>query len=138
MDKKIELEPMYEVYGSTMQFVAWIGISILLLFGFLYMIGVMPGNISPEECMNNWNKPTTQFWRINYGREVDGYGWFLNHLGTGDSLSLLGVALLALTPCICLFLAALKAPRMYKVILFILFIELSFVVIRPLIMGGSG
>jgi hypothetical protein len=129
---------MYKVFGRTMQIFTWIGLTFLIFFGLLYTVGLMPGNITPEDSMKNWHKPTSEFWETTYGRKVDGYGWFLASLNTSDSLSLVGAALLALTPVICLFMAFLKAPGIYKIILFFLCLELVFAMMQPYIIGGGG
>jgi hypothetical protein len=137
MDQQVEIEPMARVFSGTMQLMTWIGLTILVVFGLLYITGLMPGNVELEDCINYWGKPTSDFWQATAGRKANGYKWFLMHLNTGDSWSLVGVALLAFSPVVSLLLASFKAPRIFKLILFVLCLELIFAVIRPFIIGNN-
>ncbi|MBS3763585.1 MAG: hypothetical protein KGZ25_09825 [Planctomycetes bacterium] len=137
MEEEIKLEPMYDKFGSVMQAVAYAGLGLLLVFGLLYLFGFFGATVSPEECMMHWDEPATVFWQETKGGDVDGYGWFLTNLTGMDSLSLLGVALLALCPVIALGMALFHAPRLYIFIFVVLILEFIFIVIRPLIFSGG-
>jgi len=51
---------------------------------------------------------------------------------------LVGIVILALAPMASIVAAIAKAPRIYKLILAIVLVELSFAIVRPLIMAGGG
>ena len=107
-EQQIELEPMYNTFAAAMQVMTWLGVAVLCVFGLLYVTGAFPATVPIKDCMANWDRPAAEFWQATRGWEVNGYGWFALNLEDMDSLSLMGIALLALCPAVS---AAFAPPK---------------------------
>jgi hypothetical protein len=103
----------------------------MVVFGTLYLIGI--GAVyDVSAVLQNWEKPVSQFWLSVRGRETQGYAWFLSHLRGMDSLALIGILLLALTPLIALLSIIWRIKGLYLILLIILIVEFLFSVFWPL------
>ena len=134
---KIELEPMYHVFASTMRAISWLGLGIMVLFGLLYLFRVLPASVPAARCLAHWEAPVDQFWTEVRGMPVDGYDWFLGSMSATDGLTVFGVAVLALCPAVSVLIAMFRAPWVYVWIMLVLLAEFAFAVARPVLMGGS-
>jgi len=104
----------------------------MLLFGLMYLFGVN-SYLGIFLAASYWNESSDQFWVKVKGSRVFDYSWFLSNLNTTDSLSMLGIVVLCLAPIIGMGISLFKAKGVYKVFLLIIFIELIFSIIKPLI-----
>ena len=137
MSKEAEVEPMNTVFARVMEIMTTIGLVVMIVPGLISLTG-QNVFIDPVHTVNNWDKPAEEFWMDAKGMRIHGYGWIIENLERFDCLSLVGIVILALTPMVSIVAAMTKAPRIYKLILLIVLAELSFAIVRPLIMAGGG
>ena len=65
-----------------------------------------------------WTGSAAEFWQHVKGFQVHGYGWIFHNLAYMDTLSMLGVLLLMITPLISMVAAVFKAPSLtYRILL---------------------
>ncbi len=121
-----------DTFAKVLTICFWIGLGITVLFGALYLFGVHP-SVDAVTVVQSWDKPITQFWLSVKGEESRGYAWFLSHLWGMDSLAMIGILLLALTPLIALLFIIWKMRGLYLVLLLILVVEFLFSVFWPLL-----
>ncbi len=132
--REVPIEPMNYVFGRIMEILTIVGLIAMFIPGIIYVI-TGKGFLSREIVVKYWGLKASAFWQKVMGIKVFGYSWFLNHLGTMDCLSILGVCILAVTPLICLIGAEIKADSKYKILIGILIIEFLFAIARPILMG---
>ena len=134
---EVEVEPMNKVFARVMEIVTYIGLIVMIVPGLLSLTG-QNVYVDPMHVVNNWDKSAEEFWRDAKGIEIHGYNWFMENLIYFDSLSLIGIAILACAPMVSTLASIPYAPRAYKAILAVLLVELLFAIVRPLIMVGVG
>ncbi len=137
MTKEVEVEPMNTVFARVMEILTMVGLAVMIIPGLISLTG-QNVFVDPIHAMNNWDKPAEEFWMDVKGIRVHGYDWFLENLDRFDCLSLMGIVILALTPIASIIASITRAPKIYKIILVIVLAELTFAIIRPLIMAGGG
>jgi hypothetical protein len=125
-------ERMNRRYAVSLRLGTWIGLFILLLFGSLYLAGVHPAYDVPK-VLQYWDRPSTVFWEAVRGEYREGYGWFLQSLPAMDSLSMMGILLLAATPLVALIFIILRARGAYLFFIAILIAEYLYSILRPLL-----
>ncbi|WP_202320285.1 hypothetical protein [Archaeoglobus neptunius] len=133
----MKIDPLNKTFGSVLELVTTIGLIVMLIPGLLSVTGENV-YVDPQHMVHNWDKPSEEFWMDAKGITVYGYGWFLDHPFHFDCLSLIGVAILAFAPLLAVIASIASAPKIYKVILAIIAIELLFAIFRPLVLGGGG
>ncbi|RMF99866.1 MAG: hypothetical protein D6726_12280 [Nitrospirae bacterium] len=136
-ENKIHVEPINISFAKSMEVVTWIGIAGMLIFGVLYLTGIS-SFVDMKVAISNWHEPVTEFWQATKGIEVAGYGWFLSNLGAMDCLSMIGIAVLAISPLAAMIVALGKSDKAYKIFFLILILEFLFAIVKPLIMAGGG
>ena len=137
MVEDVEVEPMNKVFARVMEVMTLIGLIVMIVPGLISLTG-QNVFIDPIHTVHNWDKPAEEFWMDAKGIKIHGYDWILTNLEHFDSLSLVGIMILALTPIVSIVASVIKAPRVYKAILAIVLAELLFAIVRPLIMAGGG
>ncbi|MBE0479140.1 hypothetical protein IBX65_08520 [Candidatus Aerophobetes bacterium] len=130
--EKESVDAMSIIFSRAIKIGTWIGLAVMILFGLLYLVGI--NSYLDISCVaNHWEKPATLFWQEVKGVQINDYSWFLLNLSFMDSLSMIGIFLLALTPLISVLLMIPKAQGIYKVFLSILTAELAFCIIIPIL-----
>jgi hypothetical protein len=124
--------PINITFARIMRICTWVGLIILFVFGVLYFSGIN-GEYDASLIMRNWDKPVTRFWLSVRGQEARGYAWFLSHLWGMDSLAMIGILLLALTPLIALLFIIWRMKGLYLILLLVLVVEFLFSVFLPLL-----
>lgn len=108
------------------------GLIVMIIFGFLYFIGMNP-LIDLMYTINNWDKTSDNFWReLSAGKEYP-RTWFLVSIGKTDSLSIMGIIILTLSPLFALISILNKVDKIYRYMIILLIIELAFSIIKPFI-----
>ena len=130
--KKDWEQRMNRRYASVLRVCTWAGLIMLLLFGSLYLAGVSPAH-EVDLVVQHWDRPATEFWQAVRGEYVEGYGWFLQGLPAMDSLSMMGILLLAATPLISLCFMILRMRGVYLVLIALLIGEYLYSILRPLL-----
>ena len=98
-EKEIRIDPVSLVFAKVMKIGTWVGLTIMVVCGLLYLVGISP-YLDISSMTNHWGEPAAEFWKNMKGTEVNDYSWFLSHLNSMDSLSMVGISFLALTPLI--------------------------------------
>jgi len=130
--KELQVDPMNKVFAKVMKICTWAGLIVMIVFGLLYIIGINP-YINVSAVAEYWGEPAASFWRKVKDVEINGY-WFLSHPGFMDSLSMIGVCLLALAPLFSTVAIIPTSKKIYRIFLSILAAEFIFSIIRPIIL----
>ncbi|WP_297057329.1 hypothetical protein [Thermosulfurimonas sp.] len=118
-ERKIQVDEMGLVFGKTMIIFTVLGVIMMVIPAILYFLGIRP-YIPLAEVSKYWTGSAAEFWRQVKGFEVHGYGWIFKNLGYMDTLSMLGVLLLMITPLISMLAAVFKAPSLtYRILLLV-------------------
>lgn len=130
--EKVHVDSVNTAFSKVMKVCTLMGITVMIVFGLLYLTGINP-YLDTSSVVNHWGKPATVFWEEAKGIRVNDYSWFLFHLTFMDSLSMVGIFLLALTPLISVIVMIPRSKKIYTILLLILTAEFIFSIIRPLI-----
>ena len=117
-------------YALVLRYCTWTGLAVVLIFGVLYLAGVHPA-YDVSMVIHHWDEPSTVFWQEVRGEYVEGYTWFLQSLPAMDSLSMMGILLLAATPLISLTFMILHVRGLYLFLITLLIAEYLFSIFRP-------
>jgi len=121
--REVRVDDMGLAFGKSMIILTIIGIIMMILPAIFYFIGIKQ-YIPLEEVSKYWAGSASEFWQHTKGFHVHGYGWIFNNLFFTDTLSMLGVLLLMITPLISMFFAMFKAPtKGYKILLLLAALE---------------
>ncbi len=113
----IQVDDMGLAFGKTMIAFTVIGVVMMVVPAILYFMGIRP-YIPLAEVSKFWTGSAAEFWQHVKGFQVHGYGWIFHNLAYMDTLSMLGVLLLMITPLISMLAAMIKAPTTtYRVLL---------------------
>jgi len=122
-NRQIEVDEMGLAFGKSMIVFTIIGIVMMVLPAIVYFLGYRQ-YIPLEQVSKYWTGSAVEFWKNTKGFHVHGYGWIFNNLFYTDTLSMLGVLLLMITPLISMVVAIFKAPgRAFKILLFLAAVE---------------
>ncbi len=121
------VEEMDKSFAKFVKLSYYAGLILMFVSAALYFLGINQ-SLPPQTIMERWNEPTTLFWKdldtlVNYG--------FMRNIHYSDSIILLAVSFIALTPLVGLVLAIGKARPIYKILLVVLVIELIVAVLQP-------
>ncbi len=118
-ERKIQVDEMGLIFGKTMIIFTVIGVVMMVIPAIFYFLGVRP-YIPLAEVSKYWTGSAAEFWQQVKGFQVHGYGWIFHNLGYMDTLSMLGVLLLMITPLISMVAAIFRAPSLiYRILLFL-------------------
>lgn len=129
-DRKREEDAMIRRYASVLRVCMWIGLLIVLVFGVLYLMNINPAN-DVDLVLEHWDRPSQTFWQALRGGYADGYSWFLDSLPAMDSLSIMGILLLATAPLIALIFIIFRMRGIYLLLITILIAGYLFSIFRP-------
>ena len=132
LKNKVTVDLMDRKFSTVIKVCTLFGLLIMVIFGLLYLFGLKP-YVDIDSVVKYWGKPAYKFWYEIKGNEVNNYSWFLSHLGQMDSLSMVGIFFLTLTPLISVILIIPNAKKIFKILLLILVSELIFSVIKPFV-----
>ncbi|MTI81264.1 MAG: DUF1634 domain-containing protein [Firmicutes bacterium] len=124
-------------YAKMINYGQWIGVGILVVTFFIYMSGIMPGLVAPEQVAQTWNLSATEFLEVN--QLPHGWAW-LGMLGYGNFLSLLGIAWLAVLTIVAYLAFLVPAYMKQKDIPFLTIVIVEVLVLTLAASGilGSG
>lgn len=96
-------------YARVLEAGMKVGLAVLIIAFFIYVLGWLPVRVPMEELPELWAMPASDYLRAT--GMPGGWGW-IAFLGQGDVLPLLGIALLSAVPLVSvLALAPLYAAR---------------------------
>jgi len=118
-------------YANILNIGMILGLVLIIVTFIIYMFGILPSFISPQEIPNYWGMKSKDFIH-NLGAPT-GWGW-LSFIGKGDYLNFVGIAILAGITVLC-----------YLVILPILmrkkdtpYVVIAIIEIAVLVLAASG
>lgn len=124
-------DPISERFVRIMEIFAFIGMVGMMVAGIAYFVG--PSRFVPiEAVVQYWDRPAREFWTLIGESEPGGYACFLKHLNYADSLSILGVLFLMLTPMLSILAAIPKSRGIHMILFLILVFEFVVAMLRPL------
>lgn len=129
--EEVKVKPMNTLFAKAMEIMTIMGLIIMVIPGIIYSAGISQF-VDINSAIQQWDKPASRFWDVTAGIKISGYSWFMNNFTSMDCLSIVGIAILALTPLVSLLIGASKAERSYKIIFGVLIIEFVFAIIKPL------
>ncbi len=122
-EREVKVDEMGLAFGKSMIVFTIIGIIMMIVPAILYFIGIRQ-YIPLADVSKYWGGSAVEFWQHTKGFHVHGYGWIFNNLFYTDTLSMLGVLLLMITPLISMLAAMFKGPtKAYKILLFLAAVE---------------
>lgn len=80
------------LYAAWVEWGARLGMAVLVLSFLLYLTGVLPSDLAPEQLAKVWNLPLAQY--LHATQAPVGWAW-VERLSQGDGLPVLGIAVLA-------------------------------------------
>ncbi|MFA4944226.1 MAG: DUF1634 domain-containing protein [Lentisphaeria bacterium] len=89
------VSPEQRLQAAILQWGSRAGLYLLALSFLLYLSGLLPARIPPAELPRLWGLPVRNY--LHAAGLKPGWGW-IGHLGNGDVLPLLAVAVLAALP----------------------------------------
>ena len=120
---EVKVDDMGLAFGKAMIVFTIIGIVMMIVPAILYFTGIRQ-YIPLSEVSKYWAGSAAEFWQHTKGFHVHGYGWIFNNLSYMDTLSMLGVLLLMITPLVSMIAAMFRGPnKAYKILLFIAAVE---------------
>ena len=139
MNKEVKVDPMNTAFARVMELVTYLGLVVMVIFGLLYLFG-LPGFADMKQVIANWHLSVSELWKELKGREIHGYSWFFSNLTKMDSLSMLGICILALAPFAAMIAALFRTGKQkaYTIFFIILILEFAFAILKPIIMPGVG
>jgi len=131
-EQKPKIEPFNLTYSRILSIAIIAGLFIIIVSGLLYFSGVNP-LLDIKTAASHWQKPVSVFWRDINGDSVHDYSWFLFHLNNTDSIAMLGIGFLALTPLIGILCMIRDAGNRIRIFLIVLAAEFLFSIIQPIL-----
>lgn len=98
--EKKALRPSKEqvIYANILVIGVWIGIALMFVTYFVYVLGVLPPHVDITLIPELWGKGVDEYLEITH--TPHGWGW-IALIGKGDFLNYVGFALLALMTVVC-------------------------------------
>jgi len=128
----VVIDKTNELFARAVKICSLVGLVVMIIFGLLYMAGVNP-SLDNSQVYRHWDKTASQFWQEIAGNEMNNYSWFLLTLGHMDSLSMIGISLLAVTPLVGVLLMIPRSRKAYKILCIILATEFFYSIVHPYI-----
>ena len=79
-------------YATILNIGMFIGLALIVISFVIYMLGILPSFISPQEIPKYWSMASKDF--IHTFHAPTGWGW-VSYVSKGDYLNFVGIALLA-------------------------------------------
>ncbi len=122
-NKNAAVDKMGLFFGKAMVIFTIAGIIVMVVPAIAYFLGYKQF-IPHDEVVRYWANPVAKFWMLTKGAPVHGYGWIFDNLGYSDSVSMIGVMLLLVTPLFAMIAAAIKASGgIFRFLFFVSAIE---------------
>ncbi|MEW6416786.1 MAG: hypothetical protein AB1480_01535 [Nitrospirota bacterium] len=118
-------------YANILNIGMYLGLILIVVTFIIYMLGILPSFISPQEIPNYWTMKSGDFIH-NLGAPT-GWGW-LAMAGKGDYLNFVGIALLAGLTVLC-YLVILPILMRKKDIPYVV---IAIIEIAVLVLAASG
>ena len=97
-DNNVTVAEEQVTYANILNIGMWIGLALLVVTFFIYLSGILPGLVAIDDLSKYWHLTASQF-HDQLGTPI-GWGW-LSHVGKGDYLNFVGIAILAGLTIIC-------------------------------------
>jgi hypothetical protein len=91
-------DPAGEAYARTLALGTRVGFLVLLATFLIYVLGLLPPEVPVTNLPKYWHLPAARY--VAATGAPTGWSW-LSHLGAGDVLNFLGIAILALVTPLC-------------------------------------
>ena len=137
LEKGLQSDPRNERFASVMVILARVGLITMAICGFLWFFNfdpLMSRNIALANCSDS----ASLFWKAGAAIHTGGYAWFLTRLNYTDFLTIFGVSVLASAPLVSMLATIPRCSRkVYLVFMIAIVLELTFAVVRPILMKGG-
>jgi len=120
-------------FAKVLERLGWIGMALLAATGIAHTAGAA-SLIPASRVVEYWHRPPAEFWSAGAGIEIGGLGWIVNHALQMDMLSLLAVALIALSPLAAVVAAIPSADRTYRYLLGALAADLGLALVLAIVL----
>lgn len=118
-------------YANILNIGMFVGLAIIVVTFLVYMLGIFPSFISPQEIPKYWSMSSKNF--IDNFQAPIGWGW-MSFVGKGDYLNYVGIALLAGLTVLC-YIAILPILMRKKDIPYVI---IAIIEIAVLVLAVSG
>ena len=108
--REIRVESMSLVFAKIMTLFTITGVILMVIPAVAYFMGINQ-YVPLNEVSKYWNMTANEFWMHTTHKQVTGYEWIFSHLDKMDSLSMIGVLLLMITPMLSMIAGAVKAEN---------------------------
>lgn len=105
MSSEIETPKEQILYANILFYGCWLGIFIMIVTYFLYVLGVLEPHVPFQRITQCWSEPVGKY--VEGSQIPLGWGW-LSLLGKGDFLNFVGIVFLAGLTLVC-FLTLIPA-----------------------------
>lgn len=134
---KIPADQMNERFAKVMIILSRIGLITIAICGVLWLFNFDP-YVTRSIAIADVGDTASQFWSVGAGAHIGGYAWFLTKLKFTDCLTIFAVAVLAAAPLISMVATIPRCSRkVYMCFMAAIALELTFAMLRPLIMKGG-
>lgn len=133
LENNLQIDSSDKVFAKVMRIGTLAGLTVMIAFGLFYIAGINQ-YIRIAAVAEYWKEPASIFWQRTKDMETPGY-WFLSSLGFMDSLSMIGIFLLALVPLFSVIPIIPPSKKTYRIFLSILITEFLFSIVKPFIFG---
>jgi hypothetical protein len=97
-EKTTKATPEQMRYATILNIGMFIGLALIVISFVIYMLGILPSFISPQEIPKYWSMASKNF--IHTFHAPTGWGW-VSYVSKGDYLNFVGIALLAGLTILC-------------------------------------
>ncbi|MET1124103.1 MAG: hypothetical protein ABWW66_02415 [Archaeoglobaceae archaeon] len=133
---EVEVGKEYIRFAKIIRYFTSAGLILLIVSLIMYLLNINPF-VEPDRVVKTWHLSASEFWRVNVGKEMEGYSEYL-YIYHPDNLAVFSLFLLALAPVFALLSILPKMKGIYRILTLIVIAELLFGAARPLILGAFG
>ncbi|HAK59443.1 MAG TPA: hypothetical protein DCO77_03530 [Nitrospiraceae bacterium] len=109
-DNNVTVAEEQVTYANILNVGMWTGLALLVVMFFIYISGILPSLVAIEDLSKYWHLTASDFHK-ELGTPI-GWGW-LAHVGKGDYLNFVGIAILAGLTIVC-YIAIMPALKRKK------------------------
>ena len=124
-DNNVTIAEEQVTYANILNVGMWAGLALLVVTFFIYISGVLPSLVPIEDLSKYWHLTASEF-HTKLGTPI-GWGW-LDHVGKGDYLNFVGIAILAGLTIVC-YIAIMPALKRKKDMAYLVIAVLEVVVL---------
>ena len=109
-DNNVTVAEEQVTYANILNIGMWAGLALLVVTFLIYISGILPSLVAIDDLSKYWHLTASEF-HTKLGTPV-GWGW-LAHVGKGDYLNFVGIAMLAGLTIVC-YIAIIPALKRKK------------------------